>query len=242
MSRRESKLRAELWLPWLAVLLKIALVGALLSSELRASEVIEVTLMPVAPAATAAEAEADTQTTAEAEAEPEVAVAIFGGGCFWCMEKPFDQMDGVLSTTSGYTGGSLPNPTYEQVSSGRSGHVEVVEVRYDPRRVSYAQLLNTFWRNVDPLAVNRQFCDAGPQYRSVIFVLDDTQRAIAEASHAELTRRFGTELATEILPAQTFWPAEDYHQDYYLRNPIRYGYYRSRCGRDARLRQLWGPS
>lgn len=234
MSRREPWLRAELWLPWLAVLLKIALVGALLSSELRASEVIEVQLVPVAPAANEAAAPAESETTAEA------AVAIFGGGCFWCMEKPFDQMEGVLSTTSGYTGGSLPNPTYEQVSSGRSGHVEVVEVRYDPRRVSYAQLLNTFWRNVDPLAVNRQFCDAGPQYRSAIFVADEEQRAIAEASRAELARRFGTELATEILPAQTFWPAEDYHQDYYLRNPIRYSYYRSRCGRDARLEQLWG--
>ncbi|MCG6117967.1 MAG: peptide-methionine (S)-S-oxide reductase MsrA [Aquimonas sp.] len=236
MSRGHSRMRAELWLPWLAVLLKIALVGALLTSELRADEVIEVQLMPVAPAGPAA------SSGEEAQAEqPDEAVAIFGGGCFWCMEKPFDQMDGVLSTTSGYTGGALDNPTYEQVSSGRSGHVEVVEVRYDPRRVSYAQLLNTFWRNVDPLAVNRQFCDAGPQYRSAIFVLDDAQRAVAEASRAELARRFGTELATEILPAQTFWAAEDYHQDYYLRNPIRYGYYRSRCGRDARLEQLWGP-
>jgi peptide-methionine (S)-S-oxide reductase len=156
------------------------------------------------------------------------------------MEKPFDRMEGVLSTTSGYAGGSVDNPSYEQVSAGDTGHIEVVEVRYDPAKVSYAQLLNTYWRNVDPLAVNRQFCDAGPQYRSAIFALDEEQRALAEASRAELSKRFGREVATEVLPAARFWPAEDYHQDYYLKNPIRYSYYRSRCGRDARLEALWG--
>jgi peptide-methionine (S)-S-oxide reductase len=175
-----------------------------------------------------------------APAPAEVAVAVFGGGCFWCMEKPFDQMDGVLSTTSGYAGGPEQNPTYEQVSAGRTGHVEVVEVRYDPERVSYAQLLNTYWRNVDPVAVNRQFCDAGPQYRSAIFFVDEAQRALAEASRAELQKSFEQAVATEVLPVVQFWPAEDYHQDYYLRNSIRYSYYRGRCGRDARLREIWG--
>lgn len=173
-------------------------------------------------------------------APTKVAVAVFGGGCFWCMEKPFDQMDGVLSTTSGYAGGQEQNPTYEQVSAGRTGHVEVVEVRYDPERVSYAQLLNTYWRNVDPVAVNRQFCDAGPQYRSAIFFVDEDQRALAEASRAELQKSFQQPVATEVLPVVRFWAAEDYHQDYYLRNSIRYSYYRGRCGRDARLREIWG--
>jgi peptide-methionine (S)-S-oxide reductase len=180
------------------------------------------------------------QTVAAPAPGPGQRVAVFAGGCFWCMEKPFDQMPGVLSTTSGYAGGAVESPSYEQVSSGGTGHIEVVEVRFDPSKVTYAQLLNTFWRNVDPLAVNRQFCDAGPQYRSAVFALDEEQRALAEASRDELSKRFGREVATEVLPAARFWPAEDYHQDYYLKNPIRYSYYRSRCGRDARLKDLWG--
>lgn len=193
------------------------------------------------PASSAASSADEELATREAPPPREgLATAVFAGGCFWCMEKPFDQMEGVLSTTSGYAGGTLENPSYEQVSAGGTGHIEVVEVRYDPAKVSYAQLLNTYWRNVDPLAVNRQFCDAGPQYRSAIFALDEDQRALGEASRAELSKRFGREVATEVLPAARFWPAEDYHQDYYLKNPIRYSYYRSRCGRDARLKALWG--
>ncbi|WP_395792847.1 peptide-methionine (S)-S-oxide reductase MsrA [Aquimonas sp.] len=205
---------------WLAVLGLVLGLGSVLAW---AQNVVEVDLAePAAPV------------------PAKVAVAVFGGGCFWCMEKPFDQMDGVLSTTSGYAGGQEQNPTYEQVSAGGTGHVEVVEVRYDPERVSYAKLLNTYWRNVDPVAVNRQFCDAGPQYRSAIFFVDEAQRALAEASRAELQKSFQQPVATEVLPVVRFWPAEDYHQDYYQRNSIRYSYYRGRCGRDARLREIWG--
>jgi peptide-methionine (S)-S-oxide reductase len=187
----------------------------------------------------------EVQLTEEPRVEPapppKVAIAVFGGGCFWCMEKPYDQIEGVYMTTSGYAGGDVERPTYEQVSAGGTGHVEVVQVRYDPDKVSYAKLLNTYWRNIDPLAVNRQFCDGGAQYRSVIFYADEEQRALAEASRAELQKRFEQPIATEVLPLSSFWPAEDYHQDYYQRNPIRYSYYRSRCGRDARLREIWGP-
>lgn len=223
MSRREPRFSAIHWAPWLAILLKLGLIGSLL-----ASDVVDVQISE------------QSHTPPPVPEGANVGVALFAGGCFWCMEKPFDQMEGVLSTTSGYAGGSVDNPSYEQVSAGGTGHIEVVEVRYDPAKVSYAQLLNTYWRNVDPLAVNRQFCDAGPQYRSAIFALDEDQRALAEASRAELSKRFGREVATEVLPAARFWPAEDYHQDYYLKNPIRYSYYRSRCGRDARLEALWG--
>ena len=223
MSRREPRFSAIHWAPWLAILLKLGLIGTLL-----ASDVVDVQISE------------QSHTPPPVPEGANVGVALFAGGCFWCMEKPFDQMEGVLSTTSGYAGGTLENPSYEQVSAGGTGHIEVVEVRYDPAKVSYAQLLNTYWRNVDPLAVNRQFCDAGPQYRSAIFALDEDQRALAEASRAELSKRFGREVATEVLPAARFWPAEDYHQDYYLKNPIRYSYYRSRCGRDARLEALWG--
>lgn len=223
MSRREPRFSAIHWAPWLAILLKLGLIGTLL-----ASEVVDVQISE------------QSHTPPPVPEGASIGVAIFAGGCFWCMEKPFDRMEGVLSTTSGYAGGSVDNPSYEQVSAGDTGHIEVVEVRYDPAKVSYAQLLNTYWRNVDPLAVNRQFCDAGPQYRSAIFALDEDQRALAEASRAELSKRFGREVATEVLPAARFWPAEDYHQDYYLKNPIRYSYYRSRCGRDARLEALWG--
>lgn len=223
MSRREPRFSAIHWAPWLAILLKLGLIGSLL-----ASDVVDVRISE------------QSHTPPPVPEGANVGVALFAGGCFWCMEKPFDRMEGVLSTTSGYAGGSVDNPSYEQVSAGDTGHIEVVEVRYDPAKVTYAQLLNTYWRNVDPLAVNRQFCDAGPQYRSAIFALDEDQRALAEASRAELSKRFGREVATEVLPAARFWPAEDYHQDYYLKNPIRYSYYRSRCGRDARLEALWG--
>jgi peptide-methionine (S)-S-oxide reductase len=177
-----------------------------------------------------------------ADAPGETAVAVFGGGCFWCMQPPYDKLDGVLSTRVGYAGGHVPNPSYRQVTSGTTGHIEVVEVRYDPAVVSYARLLEVFWRNIDPVAVNRQFCDVGPMYRSAIFVQDEAQRALAEASLKALadSGRFDRPIATEILGPATFWVAEDYHQDYYLKNPIRYRYYRSGCGRDRRLAELWG--
>lgn len=174
------------------------------------------------------------------EASGETALATFAGGCFWCMEKPFDDLEGVISTTSGYTGGAVPNPTYEQVSAGRTGHAEVVQVVYDPGRISFEELLYVFWRNVDPLTPNRQFCDSGSQYRSGIFVHDDAQREAAEDSLRELSSRFSSPIVTEIVDFDEFYPAEEYHQDYYLENPLRYRYYRSRCGRDQRLEQVWG--
>lgn len=168
--------------------------------------------------------------------------AVFGGGCFWCMEPPFDRLSGVLSTTSGYTGGTLVNPTYKQVSNGGTGHVEVVRVIYDPARVSYARLLDVFWRNIDPITANRQFCDAGDQYRSAIFFQNEAQRAAAVASKTaiERSRRFNRPIVTEVTAGAQFYAAEEYHQDYYKKNPIRYKFYRGRCGRDDRLKELWG--
>jgi peptide-methionine (S)-S-oxide reductase len=168
--------------------------------------------------------------------------ATFAGGCFWCMEHPFDEIDGVVSVTAGYTGGTKANPTYEQVSSGTTGHAESVEVVYDPAKVSYDKLVDVFWHNVDPLAVNAQFCDHGTQYRTAIFYHDDEQKRIAEASKAALEKsgRFDKPIATQIVQASTFWPAEAYHQHYYKTNPVRYEFYRYNCGRDQRLEQLWG--
>jgi peptide-methionine (S)-S-oxide reductase len=166
--------------------------------------------------------------------------AIFAGGCFWCVEADFDKVDGVISTTSGYTGGHTANPTYEQVSHGGTGHAETVEIVYDPAKVSYKKLLDVFWHNIDPLAKDRQFCDHGDQYRSAIFYHDEEQRALAEASKAEVEKRFKQPVATQIVPAGPFYKAEEYHQDYYMKNPIRYKFYRFNCGRDARLEELWG--
>ena len=171
----------------------------------------------------------------------ELAKATFAGGCFWCMEPPFDALDGVVSTTSGYTGGHTANPTYEQVSAGKTGHAEAVEIVYDPRKVTYARLLEVFWRNIDPLTANAQFCDTGNQYRAVIFVHDATQRRLAEASKDAVAQRLQKPIVTEITAASQFWPAEEYHQDYYKKNPIRYKFYRTSCGRDRRLEAIWGP-
>jgi peptide-methionine (S)-S-oxide reductase len=171
----------------------------------------------------------------------ETARATFAGGCFWCMEPPFDKLEGVLSTTSGYAGGPERDPTYEQVARGLTGHAEVVQVVYDPARISYNELLHVFWRNIDPLAVDRQFCDAGPQYRSAIFYHDEAQRAAAEQSLQEIRARFSAPVATVVAPLDdSFYPAEAYHQDYYLTNPLRYRFYRFNCGRDERLEALWG--
>jgi peptide-methionine (S)-S-oxide reductase len=171
----------------------------------------------------------------------ERALATFAGGCFWCMEPPYDKLDGVISTTAGYAGGRERNPTYQQVAGGLTGHAEVVQVEYDPTRIDYETLLYVFWRNIDPFAVDRQFCDSGRQYRSAIFYHDERQRAAAEASLAEVAQRFGERIATRIEPVgDTFHPAEEYHQDYYRKNPVRYRYYRFNCGRDRRLEQIWG--
>jgi len=171
----------------------------------------------------------------------ELAKATFAGGCFWCMEPPFDALDGVVSTTSGYTGGHTANPTYEQVSAGKTGHAEAVEIVYDPRKVTYARLLEVFWRNIDPLTANAQFCDTGSQYRSAIFVHDATQRKLAEASKDAAAQRLQKPIVTEITAASQFWPAEEYHQDYYKKNPIRYKFYSTSCGRERRLDAIWGP-
>ncbi len=169
-------------------------------------------------------------------------VATFAGGCFWCMEPPFDELPGVESTTSGYTGGREEDPTYEQVSSGMTGHAEAVRVVYDPRKVSYEKLLDVFWRNIDPTAVDRQFVDVGRQYRSAVFYHDEEQKRLAEASRDRLAAsgRFGGPIVTEIVPAGPFYPAEEYHQDYYRKNPIRYQWYRWGSGRDQFLEKVWG--
>jgi peptide-methionine (S)-S-oxide reductase len=170
------------------------------------------------------------------------AVATFAGGCFWCMEGPFDRLPGVDATISGYTGGRAVNPTYEQVSSGSTGHAEAVAVVYDPKKVTYEKLLDVFWHNVDPTTKNRQFCDTGSQYRTAIFYHDEAQRKAAEASRDALAKGkpFREPIVTEIAMAGAFTPAEDYHQDYYMKNPVRYNLYRTGCGRDARLKELWG--
>jgi peptide-methionine (S)-S-oxide reductase len=175
---------------------------------------------------------------------PGAAVATFAGGCFWCMEPPFDKVDGVLATTSGYIGGTKLNPDYEQVSSGGTGHAEAVQVVYDPKKVTYEKLLDVFWHNIDPTVKDRQFCDVGTQYRTAIFVHNVAQRAAAEASKAALgkSKPFKEAIVTPIVAATDFWPAEEYHQDYYIKNPLRYSYYRQGCGRDARLKQLWGTA
>lgn len=181
-------------------------------------------------------------STVSASPDTKPAEATFAGGCFWCMEPPFDKLDGVISTTSGYIGGHQKNPNYRDVSSGRSGHTEAVRVRYDPSKISYGELLKVFWRNIDPTTPDRQFCDGGSQYRSGIFYHDEMQHELAEQSKQMLmeNKPFSGKIVTEITAASTFYPAEEYHQDYYIKNPIRYKYYRYGCGRDKRLRELWG--
>jgi len=168
------------------------------------------------------------------------AVATFAGGCFWCVEADFDKVDGVISTASGYTGGRVTNPTYQQVSAGGTGHTEAVKIVYDPAKVSYEKLLDVFWHNHDPLAKNAQFCDHGEQYRAGIFYHDEEQRRLAEASRQAVQKHFKEPVQTEISPAGAFYMAEDYHQDFYMKNPVRYKFYRYNCGRDKRLEQLWG--
>jgi methionine-S-sulfoxide reductase len=168
--------------------------------------------------------------------------ATFAGGCFWCMEPPFDKLDGVISSTAGYTGGKEKNPTYEQVSSGATGHAEAIEIVYDPSQVTYAELLGVFWRNINPTQADGQFADRGPQYRTAIFYHDEEQRKLALASKGELENsgRFDQKIVTEIVPVGEFYPAEEYHQDYYEKNPIRYKFYRYGSGRDQFLKKAWG--
>jgi peptide-methionine (S)-S-oxide reductase len=176
----------------------------------------------------------------EAAPNPKLASAVFAGGCFWCTESDFDKVPGVVSTTSGYTGGTVANPTYEQVSAGGTGHFEAVQVVYDPAKVSYNRLVAHFFRTVDPLDGGGQFCDRGDQYRSAIFVANPAERAIAEATGKRASALLKKPVATRILPAARFYPAEGYHQDYYKKNPVKYKYYRWRCGREARLAAVWG--
>jgi peptide-methionine (S)-S-oxide reductase len=170
--------------------------------------------------------------------------AIFAGGCFWCVEADFDKVPGVLSTVSGYIGGSTANPTYEQVAAKRTGHAEAVEIVFDPAKVSYAQLLEYFWRTIDPTTKDRQFCDVGSPYRTAIYARDEAQLKAAKASLAALekSKPFKAPIVTEVVKAGPFYVAEDYHQDYYKKNPVRYTYYRQTCGRDNRLKELWGKS
>lgn len=176
--------------------------------------------------------------------DSDIGIATFAGGCFWCTEADFDKVPGVLSTTSGYIGGALNNPTYNQVSSGKTGHIEAVQIRYDSTKTNFAKLLTAYWPTIDPLTPNRQFCDGGSQYRSAIFYHDSSQKKQAEESKAELVSsgRFNKPIVTEIRRVTEFYQAEDYHQDYYIKNPIRYAYYRSSCGRDGRLEEVWGKN
>jgi len=196
-------------------------------------------VLAIALLAPAAVAQQDSATSAKDGR----AVATFAGGCFWCMEPPYDELDGVTSTISGYTGGTKADPSYQEVSQGGTGHAEVVQITYDPDKVTYEKLLEVFWRNVDPLDAGGQFCDRGDQYRTGIFVHDAEQRRLAEHSKQKLegSERFdGQPIVTEIEEAGTFYPAEGYHQDYYEKNPVRYKFYRWNCGRDQRLAELWG--
>jgi len=203
-----------------------------IKSNINATVMITVVLLIITSIKSVTYAQENAQTTEK---------AIFAGGCFWCMEHPFDELNGVISTTSGYIGGHKHNPTYEQVSAGVTGHTEAVEILYDPTKISYQQLLEVFWVNIDPTVKNRQFCDRGSQYRSGIFYNGEEQKKLALASKNKLvdSRRFKN-VYTEVTEAATFYPAEEYHQDYYKKNPIRYKYYRWGCGRDKRLKELWG--
>ena len=183
-----------------------------------------------------------TATTVPATTEDKLATATFAGGCFWCVESDFDAVPGVVETTSGYTGGIADDPTYKQVTAGGTGHREAVQIRYDPKQVSYERLLHVFWRSVDPTDGGGQFCDRGESYQTAIFVGNEEERRIAEASKGALEQSMVLDapIVTPIEPAGEFYPAEDYHQDYYTKNPVRYRFYRFSCGRDSRVQQVWG--
>ncbi|MEZ4468109.1 MAG: peptide-methionine (S)-S-oxide reductase MsrA [bacterium] len=178
----------------------------------------------------------------DAKLEGGLQLATFAGGCFWCMEGPFEKLDGVIAVVSGFTDGPEPNPTYSQVSSGTTGHTEAIQVTFDPKKISYEKLVETFWHNIDPPVENRQFCDGGTQYRTGLFVHDAAQRVVAEASLAKVKAQLKAPIVTPIKAATTFYPAENYHQDFYKTNPDHYQRYRLGCGRDARLREIWGEA
>ncbi|MDR5859336.1 peptide-methionine (S)-S-oxide reductase MsrA [Halomonas eurihalina] len=170
----------------------------------------------------------------------DTASAVFAAGCFWCVEEAYDKVEGVISTTSGFSGGDVADPSYDRVVAGGTGHAEAVKVEYDPTRVDYDTLLYVFWRNVDPFAENRQFCDEGPSYRSALFPMDAKQRQLAEASREAVAERFDRKVATEISDFKAFYSAETYHQNFYDKNPLRYHFYKSACGRSDRLEEIWG--
>jgi len=192
-------------------------------------------LLAAAPAADSTNGRAQASNTQHEK-------GTFAGGCFWCMEPPFDELPGVISTTSGYTGGHTKNPSYEEVSAGITGHAEAVEVVYDPAKITYEHLLEVFWKNIDPITPNRQFCDVGTQYRAAIYYHNEEQKRLAEASKKALERsgRFKQPIVTEVAPASPFYRAEEYHQNYYKKNPIRFNFYKYSCGRAKRLEELWG--
>jgi peptide-methionine (S)-S-oxide reductase len=227
----------------------IALGGALAWA---AAAVVSQSATPEQAAGTATGAAATSPTTSSGTSAassagntaPRTEKATFAGGCFWCVEVDFDKVPGVLSTTSGYIGGTVAHPTYQQVSAQTTGHAEAVEIVFDPNKVSYQQLLNIYWRSIDPTTVDRQFCDAGSPYRTAIFAHGPQQLAAAQASKAALekSKPFREPIVTQIHAATTFYPAESYHQDYYKKNPVRYQFYRASCGRDARLKALWGAA
>lgn len=185
---------------------------------------------------------ADERTTSVEASSDQYTTAVFAGGCFWCMEPPYDKLEGVIATTSGYAGGHLIAPTYRDVTGGRSGHLEVLQVTYNPQLVSYEKLLEVFWLNVDPLDAGGQFCDRGESYATAIFAATEREAKLAEASRVDVEEKLASKVVTPVrmLAARGFYPAEDYHQDYYLKNPLRYKYYRASCGRDRRLNELWG--
>lgn len=188
-------------------------------------------------------ASAATEKTLK-QAQGSLEKAVFAGGCFWCMEAPFDQLPGVVSVTPGYIGGNRKNPTYKEVSAGGTGHAEAVQIVYDPAKIGYDKLLTVFWHNIDPTVKDRQFCDSGDQYRSAIFYISEEQQRTALQSKKTLEKNkpFREPIVTEISPAGEFYPAEEYHRQYYKKNPLRYKYYRNGCGRDKRLKELWGSA
>jgi peptide-methionine (S)-S-oxide reductase len=184
------------------------------------------------------------QWTSQAAADASRAKAYFAGGCFWSMELAFEKVEGVLSVTSGFMGGTVANPSYEEVSTGRTGHAESVEVVYDPSKVSYSKLLDAYWHNIDPITPNRQFCDYGNEYRTAIFFQTDEEKRLSDLSKLaiEQSKRFKEPIVTQIVKASQFYPAEEYHQDFYKKNPVRYNFYKHNCGRATRLEELWGKS
>lgn len=232
-----------------ATILGMAAAGKRLLNKLITGLSLSVLLWGAVSCTPAEQAVTEKGTEVAATATPQAAAnqagletAVFAGGCFWCMEKPFDQLPGVVSTTSGYTGGSVENPTYEEVSGGGTGHYEAMEVRYDPDKVSYEKLLETFWVNVDPLDAKGQFCDKGDQYRSAIFYETPGQATEAKASKEAIAAKLAQPITTKILPAMPFYNAEDYHQNYYQTHAVRYRVYRYGCGRDQRLSEVWGAN